>query len=164
MKALIIEIRGLIRSARQTVAKSVDLIQVLTNFEIGRRIVDHEQQGTARAGYGEGILKEISMALTDEFGRGFSLTNIKMMRKFYLTYQNRISQTASDFLPSTQKGQTLSDLLHMAETVSQKSNINAKMQIPSTLFTLSWSHYVFLIGIRNEEERRFYEIEAAEQH
>lgn len=110
MKALINEIRELIRSARQAVVKSVDLIQELTNFEIGRCIIEYEQQGAARAGYGERTLKEIALALTEEFGRGFSLTNLKMMRKFYLTYQNRISQTASGLLPSSQKGQTVSDL------------------------------------------------------
>jgi predicted nuclease of restriction endonuclease-like (RecB) superfamily len=163
MKALIHEIRELIRSARQAVVKSVDLIQVLTNFEIGRRIVEHEQQGAARAAYGEGTLKEIALALTDEFGRGFSLTNLKMMRKFYLTYKNRISHTASGFLPTSQKGQTLSDLLHMAVTASRKSDSDAKTQISSALFTLSWSHYVFLMGVKSEEERCFYEIEAAGQ-
>ena len=86
------------------------------------------------------------------------------MRKFYLTYQSRISQMASGFLPTSQIGQTLSDLLHSAETASRKSGPAAKTQTTSTLFTLSWSHYVFLMGIKGEEERCFYEIEATAEH
>jgi hypothetical protein len=117
MNALITEIRELIRSARQTVVHSVDLIQVYTNFEIGRRIVEHEQQGAERAEYGEALLKELAKTLTDEFGRGFSLTNLKMMRKFYLTYRAGISQTPSGLLSQSGKGQTVSDQLQKIKEV-----------------------------------------------
>gem|GEM_PF-3164481 len=102
MNPLIAEIRDLIRSARQAAVHSVDMIQVLTNFEIGRRIVEHEQQGSERAEYGKALLKELSAELTAEFGRGFSRSNLEYMRKFYLTYQDRasrISQMPSGKLP-----------------------------------------------------------------
>ena len=58
--------------------------QVLTNFEIGRRIVEHEQRGAARAEYGKELLKELSVRLTEEFGKGFSATNLKLMRQFFI--------------------------------------------------------------------------------
>jgi hypothetical protein len=98
VKSLLTDIRELIRTARVTAVHSIDLIQVLTNFEIGRRIVVHEQQGAERAGYGEATLVALARALTDEFGSGFSVTNLKLMRGFYLTYRERIGQTLSDQL------------------------------------------------------------------
>ena len=81
-RALFKEIRELILSARNTVARNVDTIQVITNFEIGRKIVKSEQGGKIRAGYGEKILAEISNKLTQEFGQGFSKTNLKLMRQW----------------------------------------------------------------------------------
>ena len=69
LSPLIAEVRNLIQSARRGVASVVDTIQVLTNFEIGRRIVEHEQRGAKRAAYGAELLKELSARLTQEFGR-----------------------------------------------------------------------------------------------
>ena len=69
---LVTELRGLILSARHAAATTVNTLQVLTNFEIGRRIVEHEQQGEKRAEYGAELLKELSARLTEEFGKGFS--------------------------------------------------------------------------------------------
>ena len=80
--AQIAETRGLIQSARRCVASVVDTFQVLTNFEIGRRIVEHEQKGENRAAYGAELLKELSSRLTQEFGRGFSVVNLSNMRRF----------------------------------------------------------------------------------
>ena len=164
---LVTEVRHLIQSARRGVASVVDTFQVLTNFEIGRRIVEHEQKGEKRAGYGQEMLKALSAALAHEFGSGFSMTNLKLMRQFFVEYRPRIGQTvsdqlthllqigqaASDQLPSTQKQQTPSGKLvpgRISETASRKSP-----------FTLSWSHYVELLTIKNPDERSFYEIESA---
>jgi predicted nuclease of restriction endonuclease-like (RecB) superfamily len=162
MKKLLKDIRELILSARNSAVHSVDLIQVFTNFEIGRRIVEHEQKGAARAEYGEALLKELAQTLTTEFGRGFSLTNLKLMRQFYLTYRQQIGQTASGVLPVHQKSQTLSDLSIKSQSTSVESM--AKLQTLSAHFTLSWSHYVFLMGIKDSGERSFYEIEAFSQN
>ena len=74
---LVKEIRDLVQSARRTAAQNVNTLQVVTNFEIGRRIVEHEQRGSRRAGYGERVLKELSLRLTEEIGRGFSERNLK---------------------------------------------------------------------------------------
>jgi predicted nuclease of restriction endonuclease-like (RecB) superfamily len=162
MKNLLTEIRELILSARKAVVHSVDLIQVLTNFEIGRRIVEHEQQGEERAAYGAAVLADLATALTSEFGKGFSLTNLKLMRKFYQTYREQIGQTVSDQLPLSRKGQTLSDQLQNLPDISQNSVLKGKTQA-SAPFALSWSHYVFLMGVKDEAERGFYEIEAVSQ-
>lgn len=89
LNPLFIEIRELILNARKIISRGVDLAHVLTNYEIGHRIVNHEQGGTERAEYGKGVLIELSTRLTDEFGRGFSRSNLEYMRKFYLVYQDR---------------------------------------------------------------------------
>jgi hypothetical protein len=83
-------IRELIAGARTTVARGVDLVQVHTNFEIGRRIVQEELRGKDRAAYGEQVIRELADRLTGEFGRGFSHTSLKLMRLFYLQNQDRI--------------------------------------------------------------------------
>jgi predicted nuclease of restriction endonuclease-like (RecB) superfamily len=158
MNDLLREIRELILSARRAVVHSVDLIQVLTSFEIGRRIVEYDQSGAERAEYGKGLLKEISIELTAEFGRGFSRSNLEYMRKFYLLYQDRqVAWMSSTQLQPSQKSQTPSGILPI-EKISQMSS--GKFTSP---FKLSWSQYVFLISIKNRDERDFYEIEAVAQ-
>ena len=69
---LVQEIRDLVQGARRAAAQNVNTLQVITNFEIGRRIVEYEQRGSRRAGYGANLLQELSHRLTEEFGRGFS--------------------------------------------------------------------------------------------
>jgi len=83
---------------------------VVTNFEVGRLIVENEQQGAQRAAYGRALLKELAASLTEEFGRGFSLTNLKLMRQFYLAYSEQIGQTLSGLLPEMRKRQALCSL------------------------------------------------------
>ena len=171
MNNLYHQITELIHSARQSVVKSIDLIQVITNFEIGRRIVKFEQNGNKRAEYGKNLLKNLSSKLTDEFGRGFSQRNLEYMRKFYLSYKDRdfsISQKSSaKFEKPIQPHSNTLELLEKQQTpVSQKPSaksqpsINEHELLTNSQFVLSWSQYVFLIGIKNSEERQFYEIEA----
>ena len=116
------KITGLLKAARETVIQSVNNTMVVTYFEIGKLIVNQEQQGKEKAEYGHNLINELSEKLSNEFGKGFSATNIKQMRTFYLTYS---------------KGQTASDE-----------------------FKLSWSHYLKLMRIDDENERKFYEIES----
>ena len=82
--ALFTNIRTLIESARSTVARGVDLVQVHTNFEIGRHIVEFEQQGDQRATYGDALLTLLADRLTAEFGKGFGRSNMAYCRSFYL--------------------------------------------------------------------------------
>ena len=150
------DIRALVLSARQTIARGVDLLQVHTNYEIGRRIVEGEQEGKRRAEYGKDLLSYLSAQLTKEFDNGFSTTNLKYMREFYLAYPGRLPQIrqtlSGEFasIPSAPIRQTLSD----------KST--ATPNVATQPFSLSWSHYVFLITLK-EAERSFYEIEATQQ-
>jgi hypothetical protein len=106
-------IRELIAGARTTVARGVDLVQVHTNFEIGRRIFQEEQRGKDRAAYGKEVVKALADRLMGEFGKGFSISNLAYMRSFYLLYQDRnpILQSMTGELRSPQIGQTLSDEL-----------------------------------------------------
>lgn len=87
-------ISELLWTARKTVVQKVNKTIVNTYFEIGRLIVEEEQNGKSKAEYGQNLIQKLSQHLTTEFGRGFSTTNLKQMRTFYLTYS--ISQTVSD--------------------------------------------------------------------
>jgi predicted nuclease of restriction endonuclease-like (RecB) superfamily len=148
---LVQEIRDLVQSARRAASRNVNTLQVATNFEIGRRIVEYEQQGSKRAEYGERIVRELSHRLTKELGRGFSKRNLEYIRRFYLEYRNvtpQIAQTLSAQLPAKTPTET---------PISQTLCDQFKPQ-----FTLSWSHYIFLMNIDNLNERRFYEIESGQ--
>lgn len=114
------EVRSLIISSRKAAARNIDIIQVSTNFGIGRVIVEHEQAGKRRAKYGQKVLRELSTRLTKEFGRGFSEKNLYNMREFYITYrsQKQISQTLSGKLPFKVKKRVATDLLNKSQTVS----------------------------------------------
>jgi predicted nuclease of restriction endonuclease-like (RecB) superfamily len=80
------DIRGILADARRTAYTAVNSVMVAAYWQIGRRIVEEEQGGEAKATYGEGLLKALSKDLTTEFGKGFSLANLKNFRKFFLTY------------------------------------------------------------------------------
>ena len=149
-------IHALVLAARQTVARGVDLVQVRTCFEIGRHIVEHEQQGQGRAAYGQALLKGLAERLTQAFGRGFAKSNLEYMRRFYLAYEDRvdIAQFATGRIGA---GDAAAE---MAQFQTGPSGPGAGQATP---FSLSWTHYVFLLGIANPEERSFYEIESAQQ-
>jgi predicted nuclease of restriction endonuclease-like (RecB) superfamily len=138
-------IRQLIAGAQATVARGVNLVQVHTNFEIGRRIVEEELRGQDRAAYGEEVIRALADRLTGEFGKGFSFSNLKSMRQFYLQNQHRIGQSVTGQFSLTQA-------------------LAGESAPPPRPFTLSWTHYVFLLRIKNPDERSFYEIEAAQQN
>jgi len=93
-----------------------------------------------KAAYGEETLKQLSTQLKHEFGKGFSTTNLKQMRTFYLAYAK--SQTVSDQSQNT-------DMIPVQQLNPQ--------------FTLSWSHYIFLMRLE-EDERKFYEIETTQNN
>jgi predicted nuclease of restriction endonuclease-like (RecB) superfamily len=131
---------------------------VYTYYEIGRYIVEDEQQGEQRAEYGKALLKELSAKLIEKFGDGFSYPMLKNMRQFYMMYsKNRIGSTVSSQLQIADNNhfeiaQTLSAQSQKSETLSRKLQ-----------FTLSWSHYLILMRVQNPDARRFYEIEATGQ-
>ena len=118
----------LLKEARGKVVKQLNQTMVLTYYQIGRLILEHEQHGKTRAEYGKQVLKELSQRLTTEFGKGFSVENLDRMRFFYKIYAPAIS-----------------------------SSVLTKLE-------LSWSHYLKLMRMQNQEERKFYEIEALQNN
>ena len=148
---LLTEIRELVQAARASAARQVNALVVITRHEIGRRIVVHEQRGEDRAEYGEAVLQALSDGLTAEFGAGWSVSNLTLMRRFFLAYRDRlqISQT-----PSAISGPT------PEHPISQTPSAISRPTPSAPPFTLSWSHYVFLLGVDDEAERAFYEVEA----
>ncbi|MCP1253781.1 PDDEXK nuclease domain-containing protein [Elizabethkingia sp. S0634] len=86
--AYISEIRNILAQARMKAYQSVNSVMVEAYWLIGKRIVEEEQNGKERAEYGEALLKNLSVALTKEFGKGFSSSNLRNFRQFYLTYSD----------------------------------------------------------------------------
>jgi len=154
--SLFAEVRALLRAARDAAARQVNTLLVFTNYEIGRRIVEHEQGGEARADYGKQVVESLALQLTAEFGRGFSKDNLWLMRRFYLAYRDRLPRTGPSLVGA---GPTVP--ARILETASQQS---PSVPEPARSFTLSWSHYAFLVGVSDEAARSFYEIEATRGH
>jgi len=146
----------IIEQARQFVGRTADLTMCVTYFEIGRMIVEEEQDGKARAEYGKGLMRELANFLTDKFERGFSLSTLKNAKQFYNVYVSSIRQTSSGEFDSDSKSQTLISFFEN-QIFTKKSQAVISQLYP---FTLSWSHYLILMRIKNDDERRFYEIEA----
>ena len=146
----------LVENARRNVAAVANVAQVYTNYEIGRQIVEEEQGGRHRADYGKRILIDLSNKLTTRFGRGWSVDNLQRMRGFYLLYSpKKIYATPLRKLSDEAKSAT--PLRIFPEPTDSVTNVG---DIPK--FALSWSHYLKLMRIDDPDERRFYEIEAAE--
>lgn len=143
---LFISVKQLIENAKSSIVRNINTAMLLTYFEIGKVIIENEQDGKDRAEYAKETLKNLSKQLTKEFGRGYSVDNLQWMRKFYLMYQNRISE----------KYETVSR--NSAEAVIYESVSR------NSFFSLSWSHYIQLMKIENSDERNFYEIEASQNN
>ena len=141
----------LLQAARQATARNVNALMTASYWEIGRRIVEAEQKGKRRAGYGEQLIERLSLDLTQQFGRGFSGRNLEQMRQFYLIWAipQTVSAESSKRLTTTvtKKSQTVS-----AELFSWPDLAKA--------FSLPWSAYVRLLSVKNDHARQFYEIEA----
>jgi len=146
-----------IEEGRRVAGRAVDLSMCATYYEVGRQIVEEEQGGKARAEYGRGLIKELSAFLTQRFGRGFSLSTLKNARQFYNAYAPAVIQQAAPQL--AEKSQTSFGFFDRKD-LAQKGQTAFGRSYP---FVLSWSHYLILMRIKNEEERRFYEIETAKQ-
>ena len=131
---------ALIEEARQKVATVANLAQVYTNYEIGRQIVEEEQGGKRRAEYGKKIIEDLSLRLTQRFGRGWSEPTLWRIRQFFLLY--------SDSLNTVEEIICRQDSLNAVERIPKTTageSANAGCEIPR--FTLSWSHYLLLMRI-----------------
>ena len=83
---MIEQIRDLLTNARQKVATEVNSTLIRTYWQVGKIIVEDEQKHESRAEYGKQTLKTLSKVLTEEYGKGFSRSNLQNMRQFYLAY------------------------------------------------------------------------------
>ena len=158
MDVLFERVSALIEQARRRVMTSVNLVEVYTKYEIGRYIVEDEQQGNARAEYGKQVLKELSAGLTERFGDGWSVETLDKCRKFYRVYSSKqISSTM----------QTKLEIVNSVDEITDKTQNavleKAKQRLSNPEFTLSWSHYLILMRVENPDARSFYEIECAQQ-
>lgn len=139
------DLRGIVRSNLQKVYSAINFGQVNTNWNIGRRIVEEEQHGQTRAEYGKRVIAIASQALTEEFGKGYSQTNCKSYRKFYIEFQKfAIGQTVSAQSPK-----------QIQQTVSA--------QFENELELLPWSHYERLMRVTDKAARIWYMHEAAKE-
>ena len=141
---------ALLEQARRTSARAVNTIMTATYWEIGRQIVEHEQGGKGRAQYGTQLLERLAVDLGMRFGRGFSVINLRSMRKFYECWPlSGIRQTIS-----VESG-TSQESIGIFQTPSEKSADNIVAGFP-----LPWSHYVRLMSVKNPDARAFYEAES----
>lgn len=169
-KVLFQQVVELLQNARQQVLRTVNSTMVYTYFEIGRIIVEEEQSGKDRAEYGKQILKGLSKQLINQFGKGFSVENLDRMRKFYRAYSISSSLMRILELANSSSVMTNSNILDLNSEIenaiiskSQSLTGEFKSQKAQSLisfFKLTWTHYVFLMRIDDEKERRFYEIES----
>jgi hypothetical protein len=153
------DISNVIDEARKSVARSINCIMTAAYWLIGRRIVEFEQRGKARAQYGRALLAKLSDDLTRQYGRGFGKVNLSQMKKFYLLWApERIFQTMSEELLSEESKQENRAIF---QTASEK--IQPPWTVMHTItryFPLPWSAYVRLLSVKSEQARRFYETEA----
>src|SRR5437660_12519336 len=82
-------IQAILVQARHGALQAVNAAMLAAYWHVGREIVEEEQRGKERAGYGERLIQELSEQLTADFGRGFSVPNLQLIRQFYLTYRDR---------------------------------------------------------------------------
>ncbi len=183
---LITDISGVLENARKFSARTVNSILTATYWLIGRRIVEYEYQGMDRTEYyGERLIEKLAEDLSQRLGKGFSKSNVFLMKSFYIAYSN-IFQTMSgisniDLIPPKLSTNSSSDE-NIFPTLSGKFSVNANIRqtlsgksIPNIMQTpsaqslildltdklpLPWSHYSRLLSIKEEHARKFYESEA----
>lgn len=146
------DLRTIVSAARDTSYRMANIMQVLQNWLIGRRIVVQEQQGRARADYGKHVIELASLSLSEAFGRGFSETQVRNYRKFYLAFSNLLIQ-------QTAPAEFRSRLASIQQTMPAESVADG-IVLP---VQLSWSHYERLIRIADPKARMWYMQEAATQ-
>ena len=154
--SLLQQIRQLVEQARHDVARSINTELLLTYWNVGRLIVEYEQAGNIRAEYGKQLLVDLSKSLTNDIGKGFSRSNLQMMRLFYIRFElteSSIRQTLSGKLKNI-KSQTVSGKSKTVQTSSEQEKIKTGLTVSHQL---SWSHYCELLKSNDELETGFYQ-------
>ena len=164
----------LLDAARRASARVVNSLMTATYWEIGRRIVEHEQGGKTRAGYGEEIVRKFSEDLTRRFGRGFGPAQVAAMRQFHQAFplpdnfqsligksdniQSAIGESSTNPVAAP-IGQSLIGQFSERSSVKYSRALERLGQI-ARAFPLPWTHYVRLLRVRNAHAREFYVREA----
>jgi predicted nuclease of restriction endonuclease-like (RecB) superfamily len=153
-EGLLSDVVHVIDEARHAAARTVNAAMATTYWLIGRRIVVEEQRGSARADYGEQLVKRLAQDLSRRFGRGFSKRNLWQMRAFYLAWplQGTLS-VKSPVSPAPARAGRI------VQTPSAQL-LGALAKECAARFPLPWSHYVRLLAVRSAHGRAFYESEA----
>lgn len=147
-EGLLSRLSALLDQSRRSAARAVNAVLAATYWEVGRRVVEFEQGGREKAGYGEAVIDRLAADLTKTYGRGFSRSNLFQIRSFYLGWE--IVQTASGLFQLRAKAH--------ADGGSQTTAVGALLSAEA--FPLPWSHYTRLMTVPNLTARRFYEEEA----
>jgi len=161
-------IRQILESARVNVARSVNTSQVMAYWLIGREIVEEEQRGKRRAGYGKQLLAELSRKLSGEFGKGVSVRNLEHCRNFYSEYPRLLDGKISNAVRSISPKAGITEISY---AMRSKSDSETATEIPHAVRgqswepgrlhpNLSWTHYRTLLRVDKPQARAFYEIEA----
>lgn len=143
-------VTDVLQNARRKTYRAVNFVMVEAYWNVGRMIVEEEQQGKQRAEYGKRLLSELSARLTLDFGKGYDASNLRYMRQFYLTYP--ICDTLCHKSVDGRSPQ------HNPVDPASSSPIRGALR-PE----LSWSHYRLLIRVEKPAARNWYMNEAAEQ-
>jgi len=150
------EIRSVLESARAGVYRAVNAAMVQAYWQVGRLIVEHEQKGRRRAGYGETVIATLAERLTRDLGRGFDERNLWYMRSFYLAFP--IMNAPRSELAASEKRATVRLESRVHNTLRNESG--AMVLRPE----LSWTHYRLLLNVEAPQAREWYMQEAADQH
>jgi predicted nuclease of restriction endonuclease-like (RecB) superfamily len=148
---------ALVQGARDAAARSVNALMTSTYWEIGRRIVEAEQQGKRRANYGDVLVKRLAVDLTAQFGRGFGWRNLFQMRAFYLAWPDILQTASAMSVIAAPAGQKLQTAPAISETAVAATPSLAAI---AGRFPLPWSAYVRLLSVGSDPARKFYEAEA----
>ncbi|MBC7866503.1 MAG: DUF1016 domain-containing protein [Gloeobacteraceae cyanobacterium ES-bin-316] len=159
-KKLFVSVKNIIETARENIVRNVNTTMLLTYFEIGRMITEDEQKGNMRAGYADETIKNLSVFLSNSFGKGYSPSNLEYCRKFYQTYSIRISQSLIGKSQITKKSSTKLSTTPVKKPISQSVIGILQNPLIELPFKLSWTHYIQLLKIADDDERGFYEIES----
>jgi len=144
-----LKIKSILEEARHNVYRHVNFVMVQAYWNIGRVIVKEELKGKSKAEYGEYLLKELSIRLTKDFGKGFTETNLRYMRLFYLLFE----------IMNAERSQSLPDKIHHAlrdESVSTQKGNAVRHELPVVRPELSWTHYRLLLKVERPDVRKFY--------
>lgn len=148
------------KAMQSRAARSVDIALVVRNWLFGWYIVEYQQNGSDRAEYGAKLLIKLSLTLNTKLGRGFSVDNLELMRKFYTTYQHLGSEDMkSETLSRISERRSESASRNLVKRPEILRRLTEIWQTLSMQFGVSWSHYIVLMTIKSMEARKFYEIE-----